>query len=176
MAGALGRFSEGEFKRTEVGRELFDFIAMHYVRSQACRLQIEHLLKEFPITHAQAEAEFKRLTLHQDVWVFRDLVDGVSRTLTHYVIRPIVNTGSWGFVTSDKVMYADGAESRERETFVWFPLSPSTGLFLISEGHSGQVLGPLVEVDRPSGRIRFLKLPESPVLRCYEPEPQEGNL
>ena len=42
----LRRFSQGEFTRTDVGRELYDFIAIHYVRSQACRRQIEHLVSE----------------------------------------------------------------------------------------------------------------------------------
>ena len=114
-----------------------------------------------------------RFTSHQDVTVFKGLVDSVARTLTHYVLYPLVITGSSSYLTSDKIVYAGTVESEQRETFVWFPLSPTTGLCLVSDGHTGQILGPRVEVDRLSGRIRFAKLPESPILRCQAPSPQE---
>ena len=107
--------------------------------------------------------------------MLEDLVDGVARTLTHYVLYPVVFTGPWSFVTSDKIMYAGMAESDEQETFVWFPLSPSTGLALVSDGHAGQILGPDTLVNRRLGRIIFEKMPEAPILRCQPPEPTEGN-
>ena len=175
----LSQFSCGAFAEKHVQRHLYDFIAMHYVRSHACRLQIEHVVREcqriFGITQKQAETEGRRLTSHQDVAVFHDLVEGVSGSLTHYVIHPIVTTGPSRFVTSNRIMYAGKAPSQEGETFVWFPLSPSTGLCLISQGHAGQILGPLIEVNRSLGRITLVKLPEAEVLQCYEPTPQEGD-
>ena len=176
---SLRRFSNGEFTRTEVGRGVYEFIAMHYVRSQACRLQIEYVvdkhLQDAGLTHHQAEMELCRLTSHQDVRVFQDLVDGVSRSLTHYMLCPLAMTGPWSFVTSDKIMSAGTFESDQRETFVWFPLSPSTGLCLMSDGHAGQLLGPVVQVNRRSGRIGFAKVTEAQWLRCQAPSPQEGQ-
>lgn len=175
----LERFSRGEFTYSGMGRETLDFIAMHYVRSQACRRQIEHVVGEchrnLGLAQPQAEAEYKRLTSNQDVAVFADLVDGVSRTLTHYTMYPVVFTSPPTFVTSDKIMYSGMVESDEQETLVWFPLSPYTGLALMSDGHAGQILGPHIEVDRHLGRINFAKLPEAPILRCQPPEPKEGN-
>lgn len=175
----LERFSRGEFTYSGMGRETFDFIAVHYVRSQACRRQIEHVVGEcnrnLGLAQPQAEAEYKRLTSHQDVSVFEDLVDGVSRTLTNYTMYPAVFTGPLTFVTSDKVMYSGMVESCEKETLVWFPLTPSTGLALMSDGHAGQILGPHMVVNQQLGRINFAKLPEAPILRCQPPEPTEGN-
>ena len=175
----LHRFSRGGFSRADVGREIYDFIAMHYVRSQACRLQIEHVVDKcrhsLGLSQEQAEAEYERLTTHQDIGVFQDLVDGVSRTLTHYLLCPQIITGPSSFLTSDKIMCASTAESEQRETFVWFPLSPNTGLCLVSDGHAGQMLGPIVEVNRQTGRIGFGKSPEAQLLRCQAPSPQEGD-
>ena len=91
------------------------------------------------------------------------------------MMYPVVIKGSLSFVTSDKIMYAGGIESEQLETFVWFPLSPSTGLSLKSEGHAGQIMGPIVEVNPSLGRIRFAKSPEALILRCQKPSPQEGN-
>ena len=174
---SLHRFSVG-FTRTDVGREVYDFIAMHYVRSHACRLQIKYvtdaLTRNSRLTQAQAKAEYERLTSHQDVSVFHELVDGVSRTLTHCVLYPVVLTGPWSFVTSDKIMYVSVVDSDQREIFVWFPLSPSTGLCVMSDGPTGQILGPAV-IDRQSDLISFHKLPEAPLLRCQKPSPQEGS-
>ena len=176
---SLSRFGCSELTRTDFGREVYEFIAMHYVRSQAYRIQIEHVVRECRrnsgLTQPQAEAEYKRLTSHQDVAVFRNLVDCASRTLTHYVMYPVVIKGSLSFVTSDKIMYAGGIESEQLETFVWFPLSPSTGLSLKSEGHAGQILGPNLEVNPSLGRMRFAKSPEALILRCQKPSPQEGS-
>ena len=174
----LSRFSRGEFARTDVGRETYDFIAMHYVRSQACRLQIQYMVtkiwQDALLTQPQVEEEYQRLTLHQDLQVFRDLVDSVARTLTYYMLCPMLITGPSQFLTSDKIIYAGQTGSKERENFVWFPLSPSIGLSLTSEGSTGQILGP-TEVSRAYGRINFLKLPESPYLRCQAPSPQETS-
>ena len=173
----LHRFSNGTFVRTDVGREVYEFIAMHYVRSRAFCMQIEHVVGECQrqsvLTESQAEAEFKRFTSHQDVSVFKDLVDSAARTLTRYVLYPLVITGPSSFLTSDKIIYAGMAESEQRETFVWFPLSPSTGVCLRSDGHEGQILGPRVELDRRSGRIRFKKLPEASILKCRPPSPEK---
>ena len=173
------RFSRGEFTETDVGREIYDFIAMHYVRSQACDLQIEHVVgkcrQKFGLTQQQAETELHRLKSHQDVGVFRDLVDGVARTLTNYLLCPFVMTGPWSFLTSDKIMSASTVMSEQRDTFLWFPLAPSIGLSLMSNGHAGQILGPFVEVNRQSGRISFAKPPEAQWLRCQPPSPQEGD-
>ena len=176
---SLQRFSRGDFAKADIGREVYDFIAMHYVRSQACRLQIEHVVnkcrQESKITQQEAEVELHRLASHQDAAVFRDLVDGASRTLTHYGLYPLLMTGPWPFVTSDKIMCASTVESEQRETFVWFPISSSVGLCLRSDGHAGQILGPVVEVHRRSRRISFAKLPEAQWLRCQAPSPQEGS-
>ena len=175
----LHRFSQGRFARTDVGREIYDFIAMHYVRSQACRLQIEHVVHrcrhDSGLPKEQAEREYDRLTSNQDFEVFQYLVEGVSRTLTHYLLCPTIVTGSGSFVTSDKIMSARTVESGHRETFVWFPLSPTMGLCLISDGHAGQILGPVVEVNHQSGRIGFARLPEAEWLRCQAPSQQEGS-
>ena len=176
---SLQRFSRGAFTKADVGREVYDFIAMHYVRSQACRLQIEHVVnkcrQDSRLTQQEAEAELHRLASHQDAAVFRDLVDSASRTLTHYMLYPLVLTGPWPFVTSDKIMCASTVESEQRETFVWFPISPSVGLCLMSDDHAGQILGPIVEVNGQSRRIGFAKLPEAQWLRCQAPSPQEGS-
>ena len=175
---SLHRFSSGDFTRTDVGREMYDFIAMHYVRSQACRIQIRHLATEsqshFGITQTQAEAEFKRLTSHRDIDVFCDLVDSVSRVLTHHLLCPVVFSGPWLFLTSNKIMYAARVEAETRETFVWFPISPSIGLALISEGLRGQILGP-VEWNRLSSQLDFVKIPEAEILRFQVPESQHGS-
>ena len=140
----LFRFSQGKFARTDVGRETYDFIAMHYVRSQACRLQMQYMVSECwraaMLTQPRAEEEYRRLTSYQDLRVFRDLVDSVARTLIHYVLRPLLITGPSQLLTSDKIIYAGQAESKERENFVWFPLSPSIGLSLTSEVRAGQIL------------------------------------
>ena len=176
---SLRRFSQGDFTKADVGREIYDFIAMHYVRSQACRMQIAYVVgkcgQTSGLTQQQAETELHRLTSHQDLGVFRDLVDSASRTLTHYLLCPLVMTGAGSFLTSDKIMCASTAESEQRETFVWFPLAPSIGLCLMSDGHAGQILGPIVEVDCQFGRISFAKSPEAPWLRCQAPSPQEGG-
>ena len=175
----LRRFTQGRFARSDVGREIYDFIAMHYVRSQACCLQIEHVLHrrhhDLGLSQEQAAKEYNRLTSHQDLGVFQDLVEGVARTLTHYLLCPIIVTGSGSFITSDKIMSSSIVESGQRETFVWFPLSSTMGLCLISDGHTGQILGPVVEVDRQSGQIGFGRLPESEWLRCQAPTSQEGR-
>ena len=174
----LHRFSSGEFTRMDVGREIYDFIAMHYVRSQACLLQIKHLVAEsqsyFGVTQTQAETEYTRLTSHQDVGVFCDLVDSVSRVLTHYLMCPVVFTGPWLFMTSDKIMHAARVEAEQRDTFVWFPISPSIGLALTSDGLGGQILGP-VEWNRLSGQLDFIKVPEAKFLRFQVPVLQQGS-
>ena len=174
----LRRFSGGKFMRVDVGREMYDFIAMHYVRSQACSRQIEHMVRKCweysMLTQPQAESEYRRLTSNQDVRIFNDLVDSVSRVLTGYTVYPVEITGPWPFVTSNKIMSASLVEAEERLTAVWFPISPSTGLYLESEGHSGQILGP-TRIHRQLGRIEFLKIPESQWLRFQEPSPQEGS-
>ena len=54
-------------------------------------------------------------------------------------------------------------------------LSPSVGLCLVSDGHAGQIPGPVVEVDHRFRRIGFAKLPEAQWLRCQAPSPQEGS-
>lgn len=176
---SLQRLSRGDFDRADACRAIYDFIAMHYVRSQACRLQIEHILgncrQRSWLTHQQAQAERHRLGSHQNVEVFRDLVDNVSRTLTHYVLCPLVMTESPSFLTSNKIMCASTVESDERETFVWFPIAPLIGLCLVSDGHAGQILGPNVEVHHRFGRVRFAKSPEAAWLRCQAPSPQDGN-
>ena len=122
---SLQRFSCGDFTKADVGRGVYEFIAMHYVRSQACRLQIEHVVnkcrQDSLLTQQEAEAELHRLASHQDAAVFRDLVDSTSRMLTHYTLYPLVLTGPWPFVTSDKIMCASTVDSGQRETFVWFP-------------------------------------------------------
>ena len=176
---ALNLFGDGEFKQEYVGREVYDFIALHYVRSQGFRHQIEYMVGELcrnsKLTQPQAEAEYRRLTSHEDLIVFQRLVDNVASTLTHYVLYPVVTTGSKTFLTSDKIVYAGLSPSELRETFVWFPISPSTGLALISDGHAGQILGPRVQVNRVSGRISFEMIPEAPLLLCQEPSPQEAG-
>lgn len=173
----LHRFSNGEFTRADAGRQVYDFIAMHYVRSQAYRLQVKHVVsvcrRNLSLTKPQAEAEYIRLTSHQDVTTFQDLVDSVSRALTHYVLCPVLMTGPWSFITSDKIMYAVSVESKQSETMVWFPLSPSMGFGLTSEFRSGQILGPVVKVDRRSGSISFAKVGEAPLLQCQKPTPQD---
>ena len=170
------RFSQGEFARTDVGRETYDFIAMHYVRSQACRLQMQHMVSECwrtgKLTQPQAEEEYRRLTSHQDLRVFQDLVDSVARTLTYYVMRPLLLSGSPQLLTSDKIIYAGQGGLEERENFIWFPLSPSAGLSLTSEMRTGQILGP-IKIHPSIGRISFVKMPEAPFLRCQEPSPQQ---
>ncbi len=174
----LRRFSVGKFTREDVGRPMYDFIAMHYVRSQACRTQIGYMLGEFcrlsMLTASQAEAEWTRLTSNQDVGVFHDLVSSVASVLTCYVVCPVEITGPWSFVTSDKVLSASTVESQERQTIVWFPISPSTGLFLTSDGRTGQILGP-TRVHRGLGQVEFLKLHEPEWLRFQEPSPEEGS-
>ena len=126
------------------------------------------------LTQLQAEMEIKRLTSYQDVEVFDELVDSVSRVLTHYLVCPIVMTGPWSFVTSDKIMCASKVESGQRLTLVWFPISPSAGLYLDSDGNGGQILGPIA-VDRRFGRISFVKIPAAQWLRCQAPSSQEGS-
>ena len=173
---SLQRLSRGDFDKADVGRGIYDFIAMHYVRSQAFRLQIEYIVDQRSgLTQQQTEAERHRLSSHQDIEVFSDLVDNVSRTLTHYLLCPLVMTELPSFLTSNKIMCASTVESDERETFVWFPIAPSIGLCLMSDGHAGQILGPIVEVHHQFGRIRFTKSSEAPQLRCQAPSPQEGN-
>ena len=173
----LHRFSNGEFTRADAGRQIYDFIAMHYVRSQGYRLQIKHVVcecrRKLLLTEPQAEAEYKRLTSHQDVAIFQDLVDSVARALTHYLLSPVLMASPWSFITTDKIVYAASVEAEQRETFVWFPLSPSMGFALTSEFQAGQILGPVVAVDRRSGQISFNKIPEAQWLRCQEPKPQD---
>ena len=174
----LRQFSKGTFTRTNVGREIYDFVAMHYVRSHAFNLQIKYIVGECRrnsrLTRLQAEAEYTRLTSHQDVELFRDLVDSVARTLTHYILYPLVTTGQQLFLTSDKIIYAGKFDVGQQETFVWFPLSPSTGLRIMSERRVGQILGP-IEVHRQLGQIRLAKVPEAPILRCQAPERQNTS-
>ena len=172
----LSRFSHGEFGKKDVGRDTYDLIAMHYVRSQACRHQIEHMVRECwrrdILTQPQAEEEYQRLTSHQDLQVFRSLVDSVASTLTHYLMTPILINSSSQFLTSNKIIYAGQVESEERQNLVWFPMSPSIGLALISDNRTGQILGP-TEINRRFGRISFVKIPEASWLRCQEPSHQD---
>ena len=93
----------------------------------------------------------------------------------HFHAAPQLITGPWPFVTSDKIMCASTVESEQRETFVWFPISPSVGLCLMSDGHAGQILGSVVEVNRQSKRVSFAKSPEARWLRCQAPSPQRGS-
>ena len=172
----LRRFSNGEFGREDIGREIYDFIAMHYVRSQACRHQINHMVDECcrrsMLTPLQAQAEYRRLASYQDEVVFRDLVDSVSRVLTHFVLCPIEIISPQSFVTSDKIMYAGKVDSKQRVTLAWFPLSPSTGLYIESDSLTGQLLGP-TKVNRQIGQIELLKLCEAQWLRCQKPSRQK---
>ena len=164
--------------RADVGRDLYDFIAMHYVRSKACRRQIEYMVDECRpharLTTPQAELEYKRLLSYQDVEVFDDLVDSVSRVLTHYVICPVEITSPLSFVTSDKIVCASTIEFEQQITVAWFPISPSIGLYLDSEGYGGQILGPTV-VNRRLGRIGLAKVPAAQWLRCQTPSPLGGG-
>ena len=89
----------------------------------------------------------------------------------HFHAAPQLITGPWPFVTSDKIMCASTVESEQRETFVWFPITPSVGLCLMSDGHAGQILGSVVEVNRQSKRVSFAKSPEARWLRCQAPSP-----
>ena len=176
----LQRFSREVFERNDFARKVYDFIAMHYVRSRAFRRQIEHVVdtahRDLGLAYPEAEVEYKRLIVHQDVEVFRGFVDRVASALTHFKVYPVVITNPSSFVTSDKIIYAGILESEKRQTVVWFPLSPTTGLFLDSEVHVGQILGPRVLVDRRLGRIYFEPKPEARLLRCQEPSPQEVSL
>ena len=175
---SLPKLASGNFDRGDVGRGLYDFLAMHYVRSLACRGQIEHMVGELwrgsKLSQPQAESEYIRLSSHQDVTVFHQLVDNVARVLTHYLVVPLVIIGSRPFITSDKVMNAAVVESKTRQTLVWFPLSPSAGLLLESPANGGQLLGPFV-VDSQFGRVVPHKIPEAPLLRCQEPMPEGEN-
>ena len=174
----LRRFSEGTFTRGDAGRDLYDFIAMHYVRSQACRQQLQHMVDECHqsarFTEAQADLEYKRLASHQDTAVFEDMVDSVSRVLTHYIVCPVVIDRPWQFLTSDKIVCAALAAGHQSTTIVWFPISPSIGLYLDAEDFSGQILGP-TGTDRTAGRILFGKIPEAQLLRFQVPSAQEGT-
>ena len=153
---------------------------MHYVRSQACRLQIEHVVnkcrQDSRLTQQEAEAELHRLASHQDAAVFRGLVDSASRTLTHYMLYPLVLTGPWPFVTSDKIMCASTVESEQRGNLCMVPYlsirravphvrrprRTDTGAHRRSETANPDVIG-------------FAKLPEAQWLRCQAPSPQEGS-
>ena len=172
----LSLFSRGEFPKTDVGRDTYDLIAMHYVRSQGCRHQIEYMVRECwfngVLSQPKAEEECQRLTSHQDLRTFRSLVNSVASTLTHYLMTPIIINSSCQFLTSDKIIYVGQAESNERQNLVWFPLSPSIGLALISDNRTGQILGPIA-FDPRFGQISFTGVPEAPLLRCQEPTPQD---
>ena len=174
----LHRFSAGNISRGDVGRDLYDFIAMHYVRSQACSLQIRHLVDtcrdNSGLSQRQADSEYKRLTSRQDVKVFDKLVNSVSMVLTHYLVLPVMFTGPWSFLTSDKLMSASKAETDGRPTLVWFPVTPSIGFWLNSKGFGGQILGP-VGVDRLTGIIEFVRIPEAQPLRFQAPMPEKGD-
>ena len=174
----LHRFSAGKITRADVGRDLYDFIAMHYVRSQACSLQIRHLVdtcrREFGLPEHQVDSEYERLASHQDVNVFEELVNSVSGVLTHYVVCPVIFTGPSSFLTSDKIMSASTVEIDGRPTIVWFPVTPSIGFCLDSEGLGGQILGP-AEVDRLTGLIKFVRISEARMLRCQAPTPEIGD-
>ncbi len=174
----LHRFSDGRFTKTDVGRDLYDFIALHYVRSHAFSLQIRHLASVYRrnsvLTETQAESEFRRLTNHQDVALFRELVECVSRVLTHYIVCPVITDSRWSFVTSDKIVTAATFETSHRPTMAWFPISPSIGFYLDSDGKTGQILGP-TEVAPGSGTIKFVKVPEAAWLRTQKPEPVEAD-
>lgn len=175
---SLPRLSAGTIDRPDVGRGMYDFLAMHYVRSLACRLQIEHMVGEFyrrtMLSQPQAESEYIRLSSHRDVRVFQQLVEGVACVLTHYLVVPMVITDSRPFITSDKVMNAAVVESETRQTVVWFPLSPSTGILLESPSNGGQVLGPFV-VDGQRGRVAPDQVPEARILRCKKPVSEAGD-
>ena len=177
---SLQRFSHGVFQRTDFGRHVYDFVAMHYVRSRAFLRQIQHVVdvaqRDLGLTYPQAEAEYKRLTAHQDVEIFRGFVDGVASALTYFMLYPVVITNDNSFITSDKIIYAGMVDSDKRETVVWFPLSPTTGLLLDSEIHVGQILGPNIVADQWDGRILFGQEPEAAILRCQEPAPQQVGL
>ena len=176
----LPRWSHGEFEKADFGRDVYDFIALHYVRSLAFRQQIHYIVdtvcRETGLSYPYGEAEFKRLTSHQVVDVFRGFVDRVASALTHFLLCPIMITNSPAFVTSDKIIYAGMVESKERETVVWFPLSATAGLFLTSEVNVGQILGPRVLVDHQIGQLVFLPEPEEGLLRCQSPSPQEVDV
>ena len=172
----LSRFSRGEFTQEDVGRETYNLIAMHYVRSQACRIEIEHMVREHRIRgllkYPEAEGEYQRLASHQDLQVFQSLVNSVASTLTHYLMTPMLINSTSQFLTSDKIVYAGQIPSEQRQNFVWFPMSPSVGLALISDNHTGQILGP-TEVKQRSGRISIAKQQEATTLRCQKPSPQD---
>ena len=173
----LERFGRGVFEKADFGRDIYDFIAMHYVRSRAFRRQIEYIVdfacRDLGLAYPDAEAEYKRLTAHRDVRLFAGFVDRVAAALTHFMLYPVVITNPSSFVASDKIIYAGRVESEQRQTMVWFPLSPTTGLFLDSEVRAGQILGPRILVDSWLRRIIFEPEPEAPLLRCQEPSPQE---
>lgn len=174
----LPRLSSGSFNRADVGRELYDFLAVHYVRSLGCRSQIQHMVGEFwrnsMLSQPQAELEYVRLSSYQDIRVFQQLVASVASVLTHYLVAPVVINGSRPFITANKVMNAAVVESENRQTLVWFPLSPSTGMLLESPANGKQLLGPFA-VDRRLGRVTPAKVRESPLLLCKEPVPEDGS-
>ena len=176
----LQRFSQGVFERSDFGRGIYDFIALHYVRSRAFPRQLQHVVstacRELGLPYPEAEAEYKRLTAHNDVETFRGFVERVASALTHFMLYPMVITNPSSFITSDKIIYAGTVESQQRETFVWFPLSPTAGLCLDSEVHVGQILGPEVVVDSVLGQLIFVAQREAPILRVQKPSPQEVSL
>ena len=179
FADALRKFGRGEFTSTDAGRDVYDFVALHYVRSEGFRLQIRYLVEQCAsdsrLTREQATAEYGRLTSHQDVETFGALVDSVASVLTHYVLYPVILTGPNSFITSNKIMNAAKAPTLEAETVVWFPVAPNMGLWIMSDDLAGQILGPMA-IDGQRGRIDPIEHPESPILRCQEPSPQTGSV
>ena len=56
----LRRFSRRDFTKADIGREIYDFIAMHYVRSQACRLQVEYVVANAVKTRGSPSNKWKQ--------------------------------------------------------------------------------------------------------------------
>ena len=106
----LRQFSKGTFTRTNVGREIYDFVAMHYVRSTHLIYKLNTSSVNVGGTRGLPVYKPKRNTHGSPrikmSEVFRDLVDSVARTLTHYILYPLVTTGQQLFLTSDKIIYA----------------------------------------------------------------------
>ena len=168
----LGKGNFSSFHNGEQHRKLIHFIAFHYVRSNSFSNQVSHLTAILCdhglLSPDQAALEAARLTSHQHRETYIDLTNAVASCLTYFTFFPLTITGASNFITSDNILGV--SQTPSKGTSIWFPVGSHHAILAEDESSTKQILGP---TKVSNGRITFLGVPESPILKIQDTTPHE---
>ncbi len=155
---------------------IIDYVAVHFVRSQARAVQIQlelnRLLADSAITPTQAQDQFDRLRTNRDVDLFRRLVECAAASFSQCLSVMVVASGQRGFITSEKVIHTtfDPDEvGRVANHQVWMPFAPSVGMLLRADGPADPILR---LAPGRAGALEVSGLPRAPQIKGA-PKPLE---